>query len=77
MDCGVLKPDPSVCWASTTTAGACAHAPEALKTTARIELLNILNFEGEQIARNLDGITGMATALLYNFGSVLPSLRGG
>jgi hypothetical protein len=75
MDCGVLKPDPTFCWASIKTEGAWAHAPEALKTTARMGMRD--HFEGEHIARNLDGIKHMATALLYNFGSVLPSLRGG
>jgi hypothetical protein len=37
---------------------------------------NNFRFEMKSFAENLDGLTNMAVALLYNFSSDTPSLRG-
>jgi glutamate-1-semialdehyde aminotransferase len=68
---------PSVSWESITTAGTAAHALEAQRARPKTGKENIFNFDGEYFVGNNDCISDMAMALLYNFCSVTPSLRGG
>jgi glutamate-1-semialdehyde aminotransferase len=72
-----LYPVPSVSWESITTAGTAAHALEAQKARPKTGKQNIFNLDGRYFGWNSDGISDMAMALLYNFCSVTPSLRGG
>ena len=77
-DCGPLNPPSKICCVSITTAGAAAaHALEPQRTSARMGAQKNFHFEAEYFGGNGDCITDMATGLLYNFGSVIPSLRGG
>jgi hypothetical protein len=69
MACGWLYPNPRVSCASITTDGACAQPLEAQKASVRTRKQNNFHFDTEYLTGNLDGITGMATALLYNFRS--------
>ena len=55
----------------------CAHALEPQRTSARMGAQKNFHFDAEYFGGNGDCISDMATGLLYNFGSVIPSLRGG
>jgi hypothetical protein len=72
MACGLLYPNPRVCCASITIEGACAQALDAQKANAKTGKQSNFRFE----TGNFDGITDMATALLYNFSSVIPGPGG-
>jgi hypothetical protein len=76
MFCGWLYPVPIVCWASTTMDGACAQPVEAQMASVRTGKQNNFRFEMKSFAGTLDDLRNMAVALLYNFSSDTPSLRG-
>src|ERR1700722_11732061 len=77
MAWGLLYLFPRVCCASMTMDGTCAQLLEAPMARVRTERHKSLEFELKYPFGNFDGIANMAAALLYNFGSVTPSLRGG